>query len=195
MTTKAVKSPTITQITSSIVDMLSPLNSEDRGRVVQATLTLLGEAPIPSPDRNAKSGSDVAGDCGHGVISSSKARAWVRQNGISEAELEQVFDISGDGTVGVIGFAIPGKSVKDKVLNAYIVQGISRLLATGDTAFDDKSARSLCEELGCYDPANHALYMKGKGTVLTGSKDKGWKLTAPGLKRGAELIKEIAKGS
>jgi hypothetical protein len=37
--------------------------------------------------------------------------------------------------------------------------------------------------------------MSAKGNLFTGSKDKGWKLTAPGLKRGAELVKVIAQGA
>ena len=46
--------------------------------------------------------------------------------------------------------------------------------------------------MGCFDGSNHALYMKGKGNVLGGSKDAGWTLTGPGLKAGAELVKKLA---
>jgi hypothetical protein len=33
--------------------------------------------------------------------------------------------------------------------------------------------------------------MKDKGNKIAGSKDAGWKLTAPGLVHGATLIKEV----
>ena len=68
------------------------------------------------------------------------------------------------------------------------------MVATGDSAFDDKSARALCKGSGCYSDANHSVYIKAKGNKLTGSKDSGWKLTAPGLKFGAELVKQIIGG-
>jgi hypothetical protein len=63
-------------------------------------------------------------------------------------------------------------------------------LTTGDATFDDKAARQLCDDLGCYDSANHSVFMGDKGNLLTGSKKLGWKLTAPGLKHGANLIKQ-----
>jgi hypothetical protein len=37
--------------------------------------------------------------------------------------------------------------------------------------------------------------MRAIGNNLAGSKDKGWKLTAPGMKKGADLIKEMTKGA
>lgn len=71
--------------------------------------------------------------------------------------------------------------------------GIAKLLSSGDPSFDDKSARALCETSGCYDSANHAASLRDKGNEFTGTKDKGWTLTTPGLKRGAILIKELNK--
>jgi hypothetical protein len=102
---------------------------------------------------------------------------------------------SGGTSVNVLGGSIPGKSSKQQTISAYILKGVAQLLATGEPTFDDKSARKLCEDLGCYSVANHALYMNSMGNSITGSKDKGWKLTAPGLKKGADLIKEMTKGA
>jgi hypothetical protein len=97
--------------------------------------------------------------------------------------------------VNVLGGSIPGKSSKEQTISAYILKGVAQLLATGEPTFDDKSARKLCEDLGCYNGPNHAVYMNKMGNSITGSKDKGWKLTAPGLKKGADLIKEMTKGA
>ena len=52
-----------------------------------------------------------------------------------------------------------------------------------------------CAELqvrGFFDGTNHMKYMKG-GNEFTGSKDKGWTLTAPGLKVGASLVTQLSK--
>jgi hypothetical protein len=92
----------------------------------------------------------------------------------------------------IIAAEVPGKSNRERVRNAYVLFGISRLLATGTANFDDKLARGLCEKLGIYDRTNHMKYMKG-GNEFTGSKDKGWALTAPGLKHGAALIANLTQ--
>jgi hypothetical protein len=184
----------ITQITSKVVSLLTPLNSEERQKVITASLTLLGEATTSealssskAPDLTAKPTQSAGGF-------SPKAGPWMRQNGITVEQLEQVFHIS-DGVVEVIAPHLPGKNKKEKTLEAYVIQGISGLLASGEPNFDDKSARKACEDLGCYDKGNHAYYMAGRGNLFAGSKDKGWKLTAPGLRRGAEVIKGVTKES
>jgi hypothetical protein len=196
MDKKAKAGPKIADITGKIVALLEPLSAEDRHKVINASLTLLGETPgsegpaggAPSGTHRSDDRTDRPGQKLEGV--SAKGAGWIRQNGLATAQVEQVFDIeSGD----IIVSEAPGKSDKEKTHNAYVLLGISRLLASGDAAFDDKTARKLCENLGCYNKANHSVYMGDKGNVITGSKDKGWKLTGPGLKRGADLVKQLAK--
>jgi hypothetical protein len=188
----------ITEITTKVVKLLMPLGSDERQKVIQASLTLLGEAAVrvgASGDSRSLDGSAGTGNGSHGISGlSPKANAWVRRNGVTSDQLEQVFDIGAEG-VTVLASIMPGKSAKEKTLNAYLIQGVGRLLASGEGNFDDKSARKLCENLGCYNSANHAVYLNAVGNVITGSKDKGWRLTAPGLRRGAEIVKEIAKGA
>lgn len=187
----------ITDITAKVVKLLTGLDSEERQKVIQASLTLLGERAVDlaaggGGDRGNGNETGKAGGALPGL--SVKASAWIKQNGLTAAELEQVFDIDG-GTVSMIAGSVPGKSGKDQTIAAYVLRGVTQLLATGDPTFDDKSARKLCEDLGCYDSANHAMYMRAIGNNLAGSKDKGWKLTAPGMKKGADLIKEMTKGA
>lgn len=181
------KKDTNVNIVGKIVEALSPLTSEERKRVITASLTLLGEG-IPS--------GEVAGHGDLGGAEASglpvKAQTWMKQNGISEDELQSVFLLA-DGSVEVIASDIPGKGKKKKTYNAYVLTGIARLLATGMPNFDDKAARALCVSSGCMDNANHASYLKNKDNEFTGSKEKGWILTTPGLKRGAALVKELNK--
>jgi len=196
---KTVAGPEIAKIAVKVVDLLEPLGSEDRQRAINGALTLLGETRLPGPRLLDHSGS-VLGAGGESHKSEQrnglhqKAAAWMKQHGLTIAQIEQAFDLSDQG-VAIIASEAPGKNGKQKTLNTYVLYGVSRLLSSGDTAFNDKDARKACDELGCYDSANHALYMKDKGKLLTGSKDGGWKLTAPGLKHGADLIKELSKGS
>jgi hypothetical protein len=179
------------EIVAEIVEALTPLDSAERVRVIQASLTLLGETFPTGQSRNSDHGIGDEDD-GRPALPA-RAQTWMRQNDVSPDELQQVFHLE-NGTAEVIAGEIPGKSKKDKAYAAYLLTGLSKLLSTGYPTFDDKSARALCESSGCYDQANHSVYIKDRGNEFTGTKEKGWTLTAPGLKRAAAIVKEIAKG-
>lgn len=176
---------TLTVPMGKVVEILSPLDSDERKRVVQAAFALLGEtAPAGSSSKAASPGSggtdlsDVA----------PAAAAWLAKVKITREQLEHNLHFDG-GKVRVIG--LPGRATKriDQVVNAYLMSGLASFLATGDASFTDQDARSLCEDQGCYDPTNHAKYIKEFGNRITGSKRSGWKLTTPGLTAAAELFK------
>src|SRR5437660_2354852 len=90
----------ITDITAKVVKLLTSLDSEGRQKVIQASLTLLGERAVDLGGGGRGNGNET-GKVG-GVLPglSVKASAWIRQNGLTTAELEQVFDIDG-GTVSM----------------------------------------------------------------------------------------------
>lgn len=174
---------------TKIVELLTPFPSEERVRVVQAAMAYLGEAsPASAPLTDVKNSiEESAGDVSALLP---RARAWMKQNSISADQLNEVFHLA-DGSAEIIA-ALPGKNKKEQTHSAYILTGIGKLLATGSAAFDDQAARSLCEKSGCYDYTNHAKYLRERGNEFTGTKDKGWTLTAPGLKRGAEIIRGLS---
>jgi hypothetical protein len=173
---------------TKVVEVLSPLSSEDRARVISAALALLGDVKPKTTTRESDDATAVEAEAG---TMSPRAKSWMSQNGVSVSQLQQVFHIA-DGLTEVIA-TVPGRNKKEQTYNAYILTGLGQLLLTGSAAFTDKAARSLCESSGCYDSANHAAHLKDKGNEFTGSKDKGWTLTAPGLKRAAELVKGLSE--
>jgi len=176
-------------IVGKIVDLLTPLSREERVRVISASRTLLGESTNTEGDgKNSDDGSNN-GDNG-AIGTSGKAKTWQKQNGITPDQIGQVFHIV-DGKVEVIVGEVPGKNMKEKTLNAYVLAGISKLLAEGEAKFTDKDGRTLCTSAGCYDSPNHSSTLKDRGNLFTGTKEKGWMLTAPGLKHAATLIKNL----
>jgi hypothetical protein len=184
----------IADIGREIYNLLEPLDSEGRQKAINGALAMLGEAPTHGAPGGRAIGAAGRSDAADPTLIglSPRGAAWIKQNGLNVAQIEQVFDISNQG-VTVIASETPGKNKKEQSRNAYVLLGVSRLLASGDATFADKDARKVCEDLGCYDKANHAAYMNDKGNVLTGSKATGWKLTSPGLKHGADLVKELTK--
>ncbi|WP_188929487.1 hypothetical protein [Puia dinghuensis] len=183
-----MEKPKITETTSKIVELLEPFEALERQRIVQASLTLLGDTMISPPNTDTQPGDDAPGE----ASVSSQAKIWMKQNLVSGDDLQLVFHLA-DGRADVIASEIPGKDGKAKTINAYMLQGLASFLTSGIPKFDDKSARALCARYGCYSAANHSVYIKAVGNKLTGSKDSGWTLTSPGLKYAAELVKGLFK--
>lgn len=178
----------LTEIVGAIVDLLSPLPSEERHRIIRASLTLMGDDALTSP--NIAQGEQQQDEEGASGLPP-RARTWMKHNGLTTDQIHQVFHL-GSGGVEIIASEIPGKNNRERVRNAYVLQGIANLLSSGDARFDDVAGRALCESRGFYDGTNHMKYMKG-GNEFTGSKDKGWTLTAPGLKHGAGLVASLTQ--
>jgi hypothetical protein len=191
MAKKAVALPTIA---NSIYDLLEPLQSPDRLKAINAALTLLGDEVLGGSKAKAKGhahGKTDDDDEGGGTVEvSSKGRAWMRKYKVTDDQLGEIFDFD-DEAVDVIADDVSGSSAKIKTINAYVITGIGQYLKTGDVKFTDLAARAVCKHIGCLNIANHATYMSAKGNLFNGTKKAGWKLTAPGLKKGAELIAAI----
>jgi hypothetical protein len=183
-----------TDILAKVIELLSPLKSEERQRVVHASMTFLGETQIDpiKPGESARTGSDGGADDDAGAEFPARVRPWFKQSGLSMDQLQEVFHITKD-KVDVIASDVPGKSAKEKTVNVYVLTGLSKFLASGESGFDDKLARSVCSSVGCYDNTNHATYLKAKGNYLSGSKEGGWIITGPGLKHAAELVKQLTR--
>jgi hypothetical protein len=171
-----------------IVQVLAPLASEERSRAIQGALVILRESPLLASSQDEGAEINVPAELG---TLSVKAKTWMKQNGITPEHISEVFDFS-DGVATVLAGGVPGKNSGEKTIKTYVLSGVAGLLSSGEPNFDDKTARKLCEDLGHYDNTNHAKYLKGKGSYFVGDKDKGWKLTAPGLKFGGSIVKELA---
>jgi hypothetical protein len=178
----------VTDIVATIVGELTPLQSEDRQRVIQASLMLLGESPLATSKNPVQ---EKQNDVGDDSELPARVRTWMMQNNVSADQLQQVFHSGADGTEIIVP-EIPGKVNRDRVRNAYVLLGLARLISSGEAKFEDKDARALCGRYGFFDGTNHMKHMKG-GNEFTGSRSTGWTLTAPGLKMGAALILQLAK--
>lgn len=182
----------LAEATAKVVEVLNPFSSEERLRIVKASLTLLGdEINTPSAQSRGSKGSEKNEDGGDSEISEvhKLAQQWMRKNGITSEQLEHCFHFDNGQ---VIPIALPGNatSKREQTVNAYIAVGLASYLANGEASFSDANARKFCEQSGCYDIANHITAVKALKNRVTGSKSTGWKLTAPGLSAAADLVKQ-----
>jgi hypothetical protein len=176
-------------LVTGLYDLLEPAEPAERKKAIKAALTMLGDDTSVANEKGEKSkpsGDDEADEDDFNA----KTRSWMTRNKVTAEQLNHVFHIDGE-TVDIITDSAPGKNQKQQTINAYVLTGIRELIKAGDAKFDDKSGRESCEKMGCFGPTNHATYMGKPGNVLSGSKENGWSLTGPGLKTGADLVKEL----
>lgn len=178
--------PDLPTIATELYKLLEPHEPDVRQRAIKAAMVMLGDAQAPLADTITSLDDD-----GGGLALPTKVKVWMKANNLSREQLGQVLHLDG-GSCEVLSSEPPGKTVKEKTINAYVLTGISAFVQTGEPKFDDKTARDVCRAMGVFNEGNHAYYLKGKGNVLGGTKDSGWTLTGPGLKLGAELIKQLA---
>lgn len=174
-------------VVGQLMQVLEPLQSLERKRAVGAALMLLGDAEVPEVRREEVPQDGDEGRFGERL--GTKARAWMRQNGVSRAQLEPFFDLESDAAA-VLG--VPSMlPKKDQVIAAYLFMGIAALLSKGEPSFSDKDARELCASLGCYDVTNHSKSLHALGSRVI-RKNGDCRLTTPGLRDAAELLKRAA---
>ena len=176
-------------ITIELYKLLEPHDADIRERAIKAVMVMLGgnlEVTAPDKKPSAESGEDE-----DGPALLPKVRAWMRTHAITREQVDHVFHLDG-GVCEVLPSEAPGKNGKEQTINAYILTGISTFLQSGETRFDDKTARDVCKAMGCFNESNHAYYLKGRGNLLGGTKDAGWTLTGPSMKIGAELVRTLA---
>lgn len=178
----------IAEVLSTLINLLEPLKPEERKRAVGAALTALGDTPLDSSSGSSHEPSGGASNLD--PASQKRTSTWLKQHSIATDQLESVFHIDGSD-VDLITASIPGAKAGQKARNTYLLHGVARFLATGVPSFADQDARDECERYGFYDARNHTQYMKSIGNKLNGSKQKGWKLTGPGLAAAADLIKSM----
>ena len=177
-------------IVTDVYRLLTPLDSQDRTRVVQSVMTLFGE-----DGKSVVNGRDQSLGNDDGELSfGTKVSRWMKQHSLSVAEIEEVFHC-GDGEAEVIASDVPGNGKRGQAHNCYLLEGIRSLLLNDDPKFSDEDAVALCKRMGCHDSANHAKNRSELGSSVAGTKAGGFTLPAPGLRATGALVKGMSNGN
>lgn len=180
----------LTAAMAKVVEVLTPLGSEDRLRVVDASLTLLGDgaATRQAPHQGQQPRAPQPPGGTQRLSLSEQGRLWASRNDVSDDDLERWYYFDG-GVAKLLAFPKNVSKRSQQAIDTYLLHGLGVFLSSGEDTFSDRDARALCEHLGCYDRTNHAKVYKAFGNKITGSKSAGWKLTAPGRAAAGALVK------
>jgi hypothetical protein len=190
---KSTGKANLPEVLGKVYSLLEPLGIEDRQRVVESALNLLGDKSVTrhQTGNGTESGTgktDESGDDADWKGFSEEAKRWAKRHGLTRDLLDEYFHEK-SGTVSVINLPEGLGSKQKKSIACYLLQGVAALIQTGDATVNDDTARELCEHQGAYDPPNHSRIFQAMRGLLSGNKKLGWQLTNPGLKEAAGLLK------
>lgn len=115
---------------------------------------------------------------------------FCKQHSVDVALVGEIFDLT-DEVPAIIAHDLPGSTRKEKVQNLYLLAGLAMLFSTGEAKFSDEFARESCKEFGIYDSGNHSSYLKGIRQCVRFDKSEGNRLTQPGLRMAADIVKKM----
>lgn len=168
-----------------VITLLRPLSDDERARTIRAALTFLGTPDVPLTPA-------AAADAAEAVDLPAEARRWMKQHGVTAAHLETVYH-PGGGDYQLIASTLPGDGPKEQTRQCYLLHGVRGLLTGGEPRVDDKAVRLSCRQFGCYDSTNHTKYVRSLGNAVVAENGEV-KLTQPGLKAAADLVRQLAAG-
>lgn len=180
------------QLVMDIMKMTDGYSTEDIKRAFQATLVLRGEPTTIAAAPPVRLLQLTGGDVGEysDIKIGPKARKWIQKNGISRAQLDEIFHLTGDN-VEVTASEVLGTGKKEMTVNCYLLAGVRGLLQFDEPKLNESETLDLCKRLTAYDKNNHTTFRKAVGNRITGIKPD-FILTGPGEKAAAELIKLMA---
>lgn len=179
----------LTEVVTELYGVLEPLEPSDREKALRAALVLLGQSILPPQGGGGRPAADGPVDSSPAELGPAAAR-WLTQNQVGRDSLDNLFHID-SGEVVPIFSAVPGASRREQTANCYLLAGIIKLLATDEAVIDDREAVELCQQVGAYDRNNHTSNRSSLGSRVTGNRATGFKLTVPGLREAARLVKSM----
>lgn len=115
---------------------------------------------------------------------------WMRRNGFTVDQLGRLFSLGTD-EIDLVAKSVPGSSKNARTRSVTLLKGLAAYLSSGVARISNEQIKEACLHYDAFDSPNHAKYVKGMSTELSGSKSNGFTLTARGITAGTELIKEI----
>ncbi len=140
---------------------------------------ILSPAPAPHP---------------HPVATSLPAnfQPFMMANSLTEAHLQRVYHPLGAGAQLIVS-SIPGTGKSGQQVSLALLIAVRQAMATGTFICALEDLRQMCLHYNCYDSANFAATLKNNSTLFKGrKKGEDLELSAPGMKRAAEIIKKIS---
>lgn len=118
------------------------------------------------------------------------ALKWMRRSGLTVGELGQIFSL-GASEIDLVAKKIPGKSKNARTRSVVLLKGIAAYLSSGAARITDEQIKEACIHYDAFDSPNHAKYLKGIASEVSGSKANGFTLTARGITNATDVIKDM----
>jgi hypothetical protein len=115
---------------------------------------------------------------------------WMRRNNLTVNQLGKLYSLGAD-EIDLIAKSVPGSSMNARTRSVALLKGMAEYLSTGAARVTNEQIKEACLHYDAYDSGNHAKYLRGIVSELSGTKSGGFTLTARGITAATELIKEV----
>lgn len=201
-----------------VFNALQPLDSDARNRVIEYVERRLGmqRSSTPAPYKSEhfqhvppeiergdlsaendhaehsfdRGDQDNAGDDEIEGISPI-AKKWMMRNALSPALISKLYSLGVD-EFDLVAPNVPGKSVRERLHNVILLQGVASYLNSGAPRVDGEKLREAVDHYDADAGRNFAAYVKDWTSEFSGSRTSGFTLTTRGLNSAKELIKQMA---
>jgi hypothetical protein len=189
---------------SNVCAALSALDADSQQRVLDYAarkfgLTVAHRSDVErasKPERQSESGLDTQSEPAEQSVAddtdgiSPVALKWMRRNGFTVDQLGHLFSLGTDD-VDLVSKSVPGDSKNARTRAVVLLKGIAAYLSTGVARITAEQIKEACLHYDAYDSPNHAKYLKGMSSEVTGNRANGFTLTARGIVAGCEIIREL----
>lgn len=119
--------------------------------------------------------------------------ALAKRLNVEEEELEGLFDFTADPFM-YHPLEAPGGSNAERTRNVALLVAVRTYLAAGNWSADWSEVKALCVDLNCYDPANHAAYLKKSSYFKSIQIGKAIELSGSGRTAAEQVLAGLAAG-
>lgn len=117
---------------------------------------------------------------------------WMKRNSLTMDQLGHLFSLGVD-EIDLVANSVPGTSKNQRTRNVILLKGMAAYLGSGAARISAEQIKTALLHYDAYDPPNHAKYIRGLASEVSGNKKSGYTLTARGMTSATEIIKSLVQ--
>ena len=117
---------------------------------------------------------------------------WMKRNSLTMDQLGHLFSLGVD-EIDLVASSVPGSSKNQRTRSVILLKGMAAYLGSGAARISAEQIKTTLLHYDAYDPPNHAKYIRGLASEVSGNKKSGYTLTVRGMTSATEIIQSLVQ--